>query len=78
MVEGFVSERGERAVCVYEVDPLAEEDIAEVGEEEEEVWECCAGCDGQDGEVVDLEAGEVADADSPGVMVGNHDHLDNC
>lgn len=76
MVHRFVREGGERAVAVDELDAFPQDDGAEVGEEEEVVWERGGGGDGDEGDVVDLNAGrEVADADARAVVVRDDDYL---
>ena len=75
VIHRFVSQGGERAVRMDELDTFAEEDVAEVWEEEEEVGKGIVGCDGEDREVVDLQAGDMADAHSTRVMMRDHDDL---
>ena len=53
------------------IDTFAEENVTEIWEEEEEVGEGGLGGNRLDGEMVYLEAGEVSNADSRWMVVGD-------
>ena len=55
MIDRFVAQGRERAMRMDEFDPLANQDVAEVREEEEEIGERRVGCDRHDREVIYLE-----------------------
>ena len=60
---------------MYQIDLFAQQDVANVWQEEEKVWKRGLRGDWLDGQVVDLEAGEVTNADSGWDVVCDDDYL---
>lgn len=63
-------------MAVHYLDALADDDIAEDGEEREDGWKGRLAVDDEEGHVVDFKAvGKVAHTCTAGVGMRNHNHL---